>query len=437
MTGFLNKSKENCRILSENEVVEGFDKMKKEILPTFHEDKCKFESTGIMPSYYASVFFQSEAALKKPELNPCLEIKLDAMVDEVHLRESLVKACKVCPYVTYSIEIRKDSVPPVYFKKTNTDIQPFEMNTIKEFGTAENDGHYVIVSYRDDTIRVQVSHLLTDGHGIHFFAGVLLNIYLGKTQDIPYISEEDDYVADLMARKLPLSDGYESKNYCVKDRFLIPEAEGVSGTSFIQSFCVDFDQVKNFCKRNSISMQVCTTLFMALAIMKVNPENEKVISIRGAVDTRKILGVPNTFQNASAPHLFFNVDANKIKEGAISEICTSLMTDMKSQLTYDNVADFTNRLAQFNFVNDADEKKQIVISYKSQTDIFANYLGELLPSVESEHVLSVSNKLGASYPLMLYTTKIGDKAKFLFVSTFEADSYVEAMKTVLSDNQIQ
>lgn len=412
---------------------EGFDRMEKEILPTFREDKLNFEKTGVMPSYYASIFFQSEAALKQPELNPCLEIKLDSMVDEELLRESLVKACKVCPYVTYSIEIREKSVPPVFFKKTNTDLQPFELDQIKEFGTAENGGHYAIVSYRDDTIRVQVCHLLTDGHGIHFFIGVLLNFYLGKEQEMQYIAEKDDYVADLMARKLPLSCGYESKNYCAKDHFLIPEAEGVSGTSFIQSFCVDFEQVKNFCNRNSISMQVCTTLLMALAIMKVNPENEKVISIRGAMDTRKLLGVPNTFQNASAPHLFFNVDANKIKEGAMSEICESLMAEMKSQLTYDNVADFTNRLAQFNFVNDADEKKQIAISYKMQTDIFANYLGDLLPSVESEHILSVSNKLGAAYPLMLYTSKIGDKAKFLFISSFEADSYVKAMKTVLAE----
>lgn len=412
---------------------EGFNKMEKEILPTFREDKRKFESTGIMPSYYASIFFQSEEALKRPELNPCLEIKLDAMVDEERLRDSLVKACKVCPYVTYSIEIRKESVPPVYFKKTNTDLLPFKLNQIKEFGTDENGGHYVIVSYRDDIIRVQASHLLTDGHGIHFFIGVLINFYLGKRQELQYISEEDDYVADLMARKLPLSDGYERKNYNVKDHFLVPEAEGASGASYSQSFYVDFGQVKNYCKSNNISMQACTTLLMALAIMKVNPDNEKVISIRGAMDTRKLLGVPNTFQNASAPHLFFNVDANKIKEGAISDICASLMSDMKSQLTYDHVADFTNRLAQFNFVNDADEKKQIAISYKLQTDIFANYLGELLPSVESEHVLSVSNEMKASYPLMLYTSKSGDKARFLFVSSFEAGSYVEAMKNVLRE----
>ncbi|MBQ6975453.1 MAG: hypothetical protein IJQ16_02750, partial [Selenomonadaceae bacterium] len=167
------------------------------------------------------------------------------------------------------------------------------------------------------------------------------------------------------------------------------------------------------------------SILLARAVQMAHPDNEKIISVRGPVNTRTPLRVPNTFQNASIPHIFLNFEPIYLNSDLTVKDLGNIKTDFSDQCSYENLAAFTNLTRKFFTAKNSDERIKLILSYKKQTDIFANFIGRVLADDVAEHVELYRQKISASYPLMMYAVQCGEKIILQVIQSFENKIYVE------------
>ncbi|MBQ6975694.1 MAG: non-ribosomal peptide synthetase, partial [Selenomonadaceae bacterium] len=390
--------------------------LQEKIFPAINDACQNYLQTGTVRSMYSSFFAGDEDAMKKISNSICTEVTLREKVNPEKLQAAVNKAVEVCPYAAFDIS-KSDGA--VYFHKNNLPLIVHKIGAIEEFGTAENNFHYVAIFYDADKIIFNISHILTDGFGINCFIQAVLDFYFGKEKTFYDGANKFDFVADLMTQDLPLPEGYAPKSYVVDDKFILPEEiGGKTYEYFVEMPAKNFD---DFCKKYEISAQIAVSILLAKAVQMAHPDNKKIISVRGPVNTRIPLQVPNTFQNASIPHIFLNIAPNFLTDKNFDV----LKKDFADQCGYENLAAFTNNVRKFFMTENPAERAEIVKAYKTQTDIFANYMGKILAEDIISHVESFRQKLPASYPLMMYALQFGDKIILQVIQSFENKIYVE------------
>ena len=118
------------------------------------------------------------------------------------------------------------------------------------------------------------------------FIQAVLNFYFGKKRDSNQDVKAFDFVADLMARELPLPKGYKPKNYSMTNHFILPEInlpdDGDNKEGYIE---ISVQKFADFCQQHKISGQIAVSLLLAEAIKKAHPDNADIISIREPVNT--------------------------------------------------------------------------------------------------------------------------------------------------------
>ena len=108
---------------------------------------------------------------------------------------------------------------------------------------------------------------------------------------------------------MPLPDDYAPKSYAVENHFVPPEIDSAEVGNTYENFIeIPIQTFKSFCKEYRDSAQIAVSILLARAVQKAHPGNNKIISVRGPFNTRTPLRVPNSFQNASIPHIFLNFE---------------------------------------------------------------------------------------------------------------------------------
>ncbi|MBQ6296672.1 MAG: non-ribosomal peptide synthetase [Selenomonadaceae bacterium] len=405
-----------------------FKAMEEKIFPVFQESYKNYLNNGVISSMYSSFFALNEKTIKKISLNPATEIILKEEVNPLRLQNAVNNALKICPYAAFDISKKGDIV---YFHQNNLPLVVSKAGKIEEFGSESNNFHYIAVEYEKNKVIFTISHILTDGFGMNNFIQAVLNFYFDKK--ISYQDEKTfDFVADLMARELPLPKGYEPKNYSTPNHFILPEKNLTDSSDNIESYIeISAEKFDAFCQQYKISGQIAVSILLAEAIQTAHPDNADIISIRGPVNTRIPLYTPNTFQNSSIPHIFLNMDPNFLNDEISEEFLDKIKEDFADQYTYENLAAFTNKVREFFITDDSAKRSAIIADYKTKTDILANYMGKVLNDDISEYIKSYRQKISASYPLMLYALEYGKIIGLQIVQSFSSSVYVEGLRNVL------
>ena len=405
--------------------------MKENFFPAMEAARQNYLQTGTIRSFGSSFFAFDEDAMKKISLSLSTEITLHEKVNPAQLQAAADKAVEVCPYVAFDISKRGDIV---YFHKNNLPFVVRKAGEIEEFGTDALNRHYALVEYDGDKIIFNVSHVLSDITGIFYFVQAVLDFYFGKEKTFYQGADKIDFAADLMSQDLPLPDDFEPKDYKVENHFVPPEINpsdsGKKNETFIE---MPTQKFKAVCKKYNVSAQVALSILLAKAVQKTHPQNEKIISVRGPVNTRSALQVPNTFQNASVPHVFLNIEPRWLNGEFPAEALENLKKDIAEQCSYENLAAFTNRLRKFFTTKDTSERKAMGVAYKRQTDVFASYIGNVLTADTFAHVKSFRQKFSAAYPLMVYAYKCSDVVVLQVIQSFDNPSYMENFLKVVNE----
>ncbi len=404
--------------------------IKEKIFPAIKAAHQNYLNTGTISSMYSKFFALKEENIKKISMSPSIEIILTEKINPVRLQDAVNKAVKICPYVNFEIS---NSDEKIFFQKNNLPLLVHRAGTLENFGTAENNRHYVSVAFDDDKIIFNFSHILTDGFGINCFVQAVLDFYFGKEKTFYAGANEIDFVADLMAENLPLPEGYAPKNYMVENHFVPPEIDSVDGKTTENFIEIPAKKFNDFCQKYEISAQIAVSFLLAEAVQKVHTENKKIIAVRGPVNTRIPLQVPNTFQNAGIPHIFLNFEPQFLNGEISGDTFENVKKDFSDQYNYENLAAFTNKLKKFFTTNDNSERLKIISDYKTQTDIFANYMGKVLADDVSKFVKSFKQKIPASFPLMVYALQYGEIVGLQILQSFESPIYIESLKKILKD----
>lgn len=405
--------------------------LQEKIFPRINEAYQSYLKTGTVTSRYSSFFTLKEETIKQISNSPAIEVVLKEEVSPARLQKAVNVALEVCPYVAFDIS-KCDGI--VHFQKTSSPFHVRKVGSIKEFGA---DNHYAAVEYDGDKIIFIISHILTDGFGINSFIQAVLDFYFGKQNTLYQGSESFDFVADLMAQELPLPDGYKPTEYKVTNHFIPPEVNSLGGGKGVECFMeISAKKFEDFCEHHKISGQIAVALLLAQAVQKAHPDNTDIISIRGPVNTRALLHVPNSFQNSSIPHIFLNIDPGCLT-GEISDTALdNLKRDFADQYTYENLAAFTNRTREFFTTDDSEKRAAVVADYKTQTDILANYVGKVLSDDIASHLKSFKQKTSASYPLMMYALQYGEIIGLQIVQSFDSSAYIDSLWEILTERKL-
>ena len=421
----------SCQKMDENlNVKQKFSpaQVKEKIFPAINAAYQNYLQTGTIQSKYSSFFAMNEDAMKKISHSLCVEITLREKVNPVQLQAAVDKAVEVCPYAAFDIS-KRDAI--VYFHKNNL---PLLVGNFENFGTAENNRHYVTVKCEGQKIIFNISHILTDGFGTACFIQAVMDFYFGKEKAFYEGADKVDFVADLMAQELPLPAGYVPKSYAVKDHFVPPEINSSDNGKIYENFIeIPMKKFRAFCKKYRVSAQIGLSILLARAVQMAHPDNEKIISVRGPVNTRIPLQVPNTFQNASIPHIFLNFEPHYLNSNLTAKDLENIKRDFSDQYSYENLAAATNWTKKFFTIKNPVERAEMAKAYKKQTDIFASYMGKSFDDDVAEHVESLIQKLSASYPLMLYALQLGDKIILKVIQSFENKIYVENLLKIVEE----
>ena len=405
--------------------------LQEKFFPAVNDAYQNYLKTGKVRSFYSSFFALNDDAIKKISLSPANEITLNENVNPARLQFAVDKAVEICPYITFDVS-KVDGI--VYFQKNNLPLTVNKLGAIKEFGTAENNFHYVAVSYDNKKIVFNVSHILTDGFGITCFIQAVMDFYFGKEKTLYEGANKFDFVADLMSQDLPLPADYSPKSYKVENHFVPPEINsaevGKTYENFIEMSAKKFN---DFCNKYNVSAQIALSILLARAVQNAHPDNENIISVRSPVNTRILMQVPNTFQNASIPHIFLNFKPEYLRAEIPADAIESLKIDFADQYSYENLAAFTNDIRKFFNIKNSAERAELGKAYKRQTDIFASYMGQVLDDDIAKNVVSFKQKASASYPLMMYALKVGDKIILHVIQSFENKIYVENISQLIEE----
>lgn len=405
--------------------------MNENFFPAMEAARQNYLQTGIIRSVGSSVFALNEDAMKKISVSPSTEITLREKVNPAQLQAATDKAVEVCPYVAFDVSKRGDIV---HFHKNNLPLVVRKAGEVEEFGTDALNRHYALVEYDGDKIIFRLSHVLSDVTGMFYFVQAVLDFYFGKEKTFYTGADKIDFAADLMSQDLPLPDDYAPKNYGVENHFVPPEINpsdsGKKNEIFIE---LPTQKFKAVCKKYNVSAQVALSILLAQAVQKTHPQNEKIISVRGPVNTRSALQVPNTFQNASIPHVFLNIEPRWLNGEFPAEALENLKQALAEQCSYENLAAFTNRLRKFFTTEDVSERTAMGTAYKRQTDVFASYIGNVLTADTFARIKSFRQKISAAYPLMVYAYKCGDVVVFEIIQSFDNPSYMENFLKIVNE----
>ena len=375
--------------------------------------------------YAGSVLGLDRSKIHISKMNPFARFFLDEEVDRDRLRSALNKALADCPYMKYSVAadegvflgLKENEAPlPLLYKEPDI------------INCDENAGHSCAVYAEGNMIGIVVSHVVTDGCGLFWFARTLLDRYF-ETEDVFYKwAEEDDYDVDLLKDEIPVPSEYKKITFPEGSYFSVKDTvEADYSNCFILK--TPYAGFRNLCKEIGGSTQTVLTALSLMALSECYLEDEKYITARIPVNARNVMGVPHTFQNASVSNMRITVSNEDL--GDIKTLASKIASLCETQNTKDEIAYQCNLCRSILLSESREEMLKLIKEYIDQDAIVPSNLGKgLVSDSYAGHIKTVF--AGAlMFPLMVYGIPVGES---MGVSCYDATGkgeYKKALKAVL------
>ena len=375
--------------------------------------------------YAGSVLGLDRSRIHISKMNPFARFFLDEEVDRDRLSDALNKALADCPYMNYSVVqdegvflgLKENEVPlPLLYKEPDI------------INCDENAGHSCAVYAEGNMIGIVVSHVVTDGCGLFWFARTLLDRYFGTEDAFYKWAKEDDHDVDLLKEEIPVSAGYKSIAFPEGSYFSIKDTvEADYSNCFILK--TPYAGFRDLCKETGASTQTVLTALSLMALSECYLEDEDNITARIPVNARTIMEVPHTFQNASISNMRITVSSGDL--GDLKALASKITSLSASQNTRDEIAYQCNLCRNLLLSESRDEMIKMISEYLGQDAIITSNLGKgLVSDFYAGHITAIF--AGAlMFPLMVYGIPLGDSMGFSCYDATGKGEYKKALKTVL------
>ena len=270
------------------------------------------------------------------KLHNTFVVQMKHQVNGNDLQSALEKTLQVYPVITSSV-IYEDGVALFVNNDSPCTVLQGENGWVP--GCKKLNGHQFYVTYKENTIRMALSHVITDGGGMIAFAKTLIYYYCcihdGKSYNSTGImvnTEHDDNLeTDFWTLDYADVPDIEKVSF-EKVGYTLPESLNTAGKSYILSkMSVPSDAFMRMVKEKHTSPSIMAFLLFAQAVYAVRTEaKEQPIVGRITVDARKALGIPHTFLNCSLGAQL-SVFWKDFQETNIKKLAEELRISLKTQ----------------------------------------------------------------------------------------------------------
>lgn len=373
-----------------------------------------------------SLMGMDRSKLHSVEANPFVRIFLDEKVDCDRLSAAILRACKACPYMNLTVTAGEG----IFLELTEND-RPLSL--LKEepdmINCSQNNGHSAAVYCRDNIIGVMVSHALTDGMGFFWFVRTLMDFYYEENDGIYSGYGKPDYDTDPMELELSVPDGFHPVSMPEGEFFAISPAKELR---FDDAYLlrISYSEYKALCTELDSSAQNVLTMIGMRALADEYQDSKANIVSRLPVNARKMLGIPDSFQNASLANMRICFSADRLR----GTDDATLLSEIREQTSLqNNISAVSYQYIQWRkvlYAKDRDERMGLIIPLMGQDALLISNLGRgLIGEGYSEHVTGVL--AGAMvFPLMLYGI-VSDK--YMFFTGYDAGGKNEYKKALIAE----
>ena len=235
-----------------------------------------------------------------------LKLRLDKPIDKDALRKAADKASERYPYLC--VTLRKNE-KEVYFEQNDMPVAIINSLAGITLNSPETNGHIWALCYEGCDLCIDFYHGRMDGTGVYFLLTTLLYYYFSEIygeMDSTGIRTLNDPVTEKETAD-PLD------ALPVIDLSALPKQESPSALNLIKSFgLTNYGGVGQmlkikipersfipFTKANDSSPGIMISVFMARAIDKLHPGHTDPLLSNYVVNSRPMLGNPQTFHNCT------------------------------------------------------------------------------------------------------------------------------------------
>lgn len=375
--------------------------------------------------YGGSVLGLDKSRIHIGKMNPFARFFLDEDVDRDRLSEALKKALDDCPYMKYSV-VPDEGV--FLGLKDNKAPLPLLYEEPEIINCEDNNGHSCTVYAKGNMIGIVVSHTLTDGCGLFWFARTLLDRYFETEEAFYKWAAEDDYDIDPLKKKIPVTEGYKCASFPEGSYFSVKDTvEADYSNCFIIK--TPYEGFKNLCKEMNGSTQTVLTALSLIALSESYMKDEENVTARIPLNARTALGIPHTFQNASLANMRVTVSNDDLRD--LKTLVSKIASLFSSRNTADEIAYQCNLCRGILYSKSREEMYKLINEYMGQDAIITSNLGKgLVSDSYAGHITAVF--AGAlMFPLMVYGIPVGDSMGFSGYDATGKGEYKKALKKVL------
>ena len=407
-----------------------------DIRKKFATDAEQFTATGEMYSYTGSFFTRDKNEVMSTAAGISYKFTLAEELDEERLKEATLQALKHSPYMAYSLRFN-ETEPRLTLVNSDANFPVFNGYLPKSYAEKELNGHFGFVSFSGNELTVSVCHVITDGCGFLWFVNALLDAYFNRLPQTVW-TDYPDWAADVMKYTWPLPENFKPCMDNTKDIFRLPPRKKIAG-GFHKRCFIDYQSFAAFCRNTGLSPQGAGAYILAKSLQASNPDNNKTFRLRCPINTRTVLRIPHTFQNACIPHIYLNFYPQELGAALTENKAERINKEIRGQLSYEYAADMTNIFAKAAKSADKADFDNVILNYVRQSELFISYVRRVVGSSVSKVVFDMAPAYTTAppFPVMLYFLELGDKIVLQYDQDFDDSSCWEELCKILTDLEIK
>ncbi len=380
-----------------------------------------------------------------------MEYTLNHEVDGELLQKALDKTTEVFPWLKFSN--RRDEAD-IYFVPCN---EPYLVRHTEKplpLGGKDFYGRNLSIEYWGNKIRLNYSHLLTDGFGRVCTMETLLYYYFSfknKTEYDPagiFTEQPEGMFFDPLENPYEIQEGVQRlPKHLYKDGFLFKEflealKGGYKGTKRY-TVHADGKSFMEYVKAHNLSPAVLVSELFAKTAQKKNPDNKNDMLVSIPVNYRKRLGCETTFKNAFVS-LIFPLEVSKLMEDDVGQ-GVQLKGEIKKyadseQLKYavNDVAEITRQAQSYKTKEERQAYYSEIWNKRLSTagSFIVSYMGALRDMPYNNEINDVSLYGYAVVPLITML-EINGVFKITVAMNFDGSEYVKAFVEEMKSRNIK
>ncbi len=360
------------------------------------------------------------------------KLTLDQEIDREGMQKALEAALQVCPYM--GMGMTQDETGMYFVKNPSPVFLSAEMP--ERVGGEETGGHLFCLVCKGRSLEIAVHHALTDTAGLRWFWEVLLAAYYdGEKEMAVSLKDADalDQATDILDMDLP-SSGVTPPEMVMPEHFFTFAQEEKKECANHSMSVISQAELKAFCEGHSCSATAALVTWIVMAIQRVHPENRLPICVRCPVNSRKLLGVPDIFTNASLPQVLVCVDAALAAGGGTDEI----VREVSSQITRQkdpHLAESFCRALRARLTKEPSQADERILDVFHAPVIFSN-LGHIKPVGAACHITGSEFFGFKSSPVYISLSTAGNHSYLTINQDLTGTQYMDALEQVMEESGV-